>query len=148
MKLCFVTSHGGHLAEAMIIASALGERHDAFFITDGALAVGGPSRVYFVAGFLERPWRVLRAAAQIRRVLAAERPDAVISTGAEIAIPAFLVAKLLFRLPTVYVECSAQVRTPSLTGRIVYPLADLFLVQWEPLLRRYGAKAVYAGGLL
>ena len=34
----------------------------------------------------------------------------------------------------------------SLTGRLVYPFADLFLVQWESLLELY-PKAKYVGGI-
>jgi UDP-N-acetylglucosamine:LPS N-acetylglucosamine transferase len=65
-----------------------------------------------------------------------ERPDVIVSTGAGVAPPFFLVAKLL-RIPTVYVEAYERVRNPSLTGRLCYPIADLFLLQWEEQLERF-----------
>ena len=77
-----------------------------------------------------------------------ERPRVLFSTGAEIAIPAFYIGKLLFRTKLIYLECSAQVDHRSLTGRWVYPIADLFLVQWESLLSQYGPRAKYVGGLI
>lgn len=148
MRICFVASHGGHLAEAMVIARGLRPRHEVFFVTDSDLPVGGDERVHRVAGFVSNPLKLPLCAWQIARILRKERPGALLSTGAEVALPSFLLGKLLFGLPTVYVECSARVSTPSRTGRLVYPLADLFLVQWEQLLGRYGPKAVYRGGLI
>ena len=77
-----------------------------------------------------------------------ERPAILFSTGAELAIPSFFIGKFFFRTKLIYLECSAQVYHASLTGRLVYPIADLFLVQWEPLLGQYGPRAKYVGGLI
>lgn len=148
MKICFVCSHGGHLAEAKVIADGLKGRHEVFFITDSALPVGGDDRVYYVASFVHNPLKVFVTAWQELRILLKERPAALVSTGAEVALPAFYIGKLFFRLPSVYVECSAQVISPSLTGRLIYRAADLFLVQWEGLLKFYGKKARYEGGFI
>ena len=38
------------------------------------------------------------------------------------------------------------VNSGSLTGRLVYPFADLFLVQWKALQQIY-PKAIYVGGI-
>ena len=46
----------------------------------------------------------------------------------------------------IYLETFARVNDRSLTGRLVYPIADLFLVQWESLLEFY-PKAKYVGGV-
>jgi len=70
------------------------------------------------------------------------------STGAELAIPSFFIGKFFFRTKLIYLECSAQVYSPSLTGKWVYPITNLFMVQWEPLLNQYGPKAIYVGGLI
>jgi UDP-N-acetylglucosamine:LPS N-acetylglucosamine transferase len=64
-------------------------------------------------------WRVLR-----------RKPDLVVSTGAAIAFPFFLVARTL-RIKTVYVEVYDRIDSPTLTGRLCHPLSDLFLLQWE-----------------
>jgi UDP-N-acetylglucosamine:LPS N-acetylglucosamine transferase len=148
VKLCFVCSHGGHLAESKLIAEALKGRHDVFFVTDSDLPVGGPDRVYYVKSFVRNPFKVFLTAWQILRILMKEKPDALVSTGAEVALPAFYMGKVFFRLPTVYVECSAQVVSPSLTGRLIYPVSSLFLVQWQTLLAHYGPKARYEGGFI
>ena len=66
---------------------------------------------------------------------------------AEIAIPAFIVAKIR-RIPTLYIECGAQVTPPSLTGRLLVRIADTFFVQWPELRKRYGKRAEYRGSLV
>ncbi len=150
MKVCLISSQGGHLAEAKLIGDGLAERagHEIFFITDGGKTVGLKEKVYLVRHFVRNPLLVFVTAWQVFRILLKERPGVIVCTGAEIGLPSFLVNLLFFRLPTVYVECSAQVFNPSLTGRILYRVADLFLVQWEPLLKKYGPKAKYVGGFI
>ena len=73
------------------------------------------------------------------------RPDVVISTGAGVAIATCYIAKL-FGKRIVYVEDWCQVERPGLTGRIIYPIADLFIIQRESL-RRFYPKAVFGGEL-
>jgi UDP-N-acetylglucosamine:LPS N-acetylglucosamine transferase len=93
------------------------------------------------------PIRLLRALPTFIGALRRERPDVIASTGSEIAIPFFYLAQIL-RIKTLYVESWCRVRTPSGTGRLVYPVADRFFVQWEPLLERFGPKAEYGGRVL
>jgi UDP-N-acetylglucosamine:LPS N-acetylglucosamine transferase len=80
-------------------------------------------------------------------VFARERPNVVITDGAEIAIPAVLIGRS-FGCRIVFVEVWTRVRLPTLTGRIVYPLCDAFFVMWPGLLESYGPKARYEGGLI
>ncbi len=147
-KVCLVSSQGGHLAEARLIADGIRKNYEVFFVTDGAKKVGFDDRVYLVEHFVRNPLLVFKTAWQILKVLRNERPQAIVCTGAEIGLPAFFVGKLLMRLPFIYVECSAQVFNPSGTGRILYRFVDLFLVQWEPLLKYYGKRAKYRGGFI
>lgn len=79
------------------------------------------------------------------KILKKEKPDFVITTGALIAFPFCIFAKLR-GTKIIYIESFARVNNQSLTGKLVYPFADLFLVQWEPLLKFY-PKAKYVGGI-
>lgn len=82
------------------------------------------------------------------RLVHERRPDAILSTGAGLAVPFFLVGKLR-RRRLVYVESVTRIETISLSGRLVYPLADRFFVQWpEGAEGRERRKAVYAGSVL
>ena len=78
-------------------------------------------------------------------IMLKESPDVVIATGALITFPFCFYAKLLGK-KVVFIESFARVHDTSLTGRIVYKFADLFIVQWESLLKCY-PDAVYAGSI-
>jgi hypothetical protein len=70
------------------------------------------------------------------RVLRAYRPDVVISTGAGVAVPFFVMAKTL-GMRTLYLEVYDRIDRPTLTGRLCYHFSDLFLLQWEEQQRCY-----------
>jgi len=80
------------------------------------------------------------------KLLRRDRPDAILSTGAGLAVPFFLVGKLL-GIRLVYVESVTRIETISLSGRLVYRLADRFFVQWPQAAVGRG-RAVYAGSVL
>lgn len=80
------------------------------------------------------------------RVLRARRPDAILSTGAAIAVPLFLVGRLL-GIRLVYVESVTRTESLSLSGRLVYRLANRIFVQWPQLAKRL-PRAEYAGGVM
>jgi len=80
------------------------------------------------------------------RVLRRFRPDVVVSTGAGVAFPFFVLARAL-RIPTVYIEVYDRIDLPTLTGRLCRPFTSLFLVQWEEQRRLYPG-AVLVGALL
>ncbi len=94
----------------------------------------------------ERDWLLIVNLWEAWRILRAERPDLVLSTGAGPAVPFALVAKLK-GTPFVFVETDAQVTRPSLTGRIMYRLADRFFYQWRTL-EPYFPQGTYGGFLL
>jgi UDP-N-acetylglucosamine:LPS N-acetylglucosamine transferase len=101
-------------------------------------------RTYFI-WHSERDWRFFVNLYEAWRIFRRERPVLILSTGAGLVVPFALVGKL-FGAFTIYVENAAQVRTPSLTGRIMYWLADRFFYQW-PGLSRYFPKGTCGGPL-
>ena len=76
-------------------------------------------------------------------VLRAERPDVIVSDGAGLAVPFFWLGRL-FGSRTVYLEVYDRVDSATMTGRLVDPVTDLFLVQWDQQLDSY-PRAVVAG---
>jgi UDP-N-acetylglucosamine:LPS N-acetylglucosamine transferase len=144
-----VCSAGGHLAEIQRILPAFDACQLSLLTYRSAR---GPTPIdgvttYLVENIGTNPVRLLRAIPTFFRAIVRERPDVVASTGSEIAIPIFYLAKVL-RIKTVFIESWCRVRSPSGTGRLVYPVADRFFVQWEPLLERFGPKAEYVGRVL
>jgi beta-1,4-N-acetylglucosaminyltransferase len=149
IRIALVCSHGGHLTEMLELMAAF-EGCELFFVTYASQRVEELERryrVYAVDNIGASPVRLLRSLPAAWHILRCERPDVLVSTGSEIAIPFFALAKLA-RIRTVFVESYCHVRTPSGTGKVVYPFSDVFLVQWPQLLEAYGPKARYEGGLL
>jgi len=84
-------------------------------------------------------------------------PDIVLVNGPGTCIPTIVGACLVQifspsfkRIFCVFVESFCRVKTISLTGKLLYPLADKFIVQWEPtsdVLRRF-PRVIYKGPVL
>jgi beta-1,4-N-acetylglucosaminyltransferase len=77
------------------------------------------------------------------RLLRRLRPKVVLTTGAAVAVPFAWVARLR-RVPVVYVESLARAERPSLSCRLVAPVADRVYVQW-PELQATLPRSRYAG---
>jgi beta-1,4-N-acetylglucosaminyltransferase len=146
-KIGLICSPGGHWVEVLQLIEAF-EDYPFFFLTYNEKTTRDMENTYYIENFAKHPFSLITGTFRILYIFLKERPRVLFSTGAEIAIPAFYIGKFLFRMKLVYLECSAQVYHPSLTGKWVYPITDLFLVQWEYLLNQYGPRAKHVGGLI
>jgi UDP-N-acetylglucosamine:LPS N-acetylglucosamine transferase len=149
MKICLVCSHGGHLTETLQLLPAL-VGHDYFIATYHSardLELEQVARVYFTQNIGHSIWKMTLVLPWVLRLLKNEVPDVVLSLGAEIAIPFFFLGKLL-GIRTIYIESWCRVENLSLTGRLVYPIADEFWVQWPGLLAVVGRKASFHGAVV
>lgn len=150
MKACFIASSGGHWEELMCLKE-IAEEYDAVYITEeGGQASDSNFEKIYVLPQINRHeknffWHFIKMFLEAAKIMFKEKPGFIVTTGALIAFPFCVYAKLM-RTKIIYIESFARVHDRSLTGRLVYPLADLFLVQWEPLLRLY-PKAKYVGGI-
>lgn len=143
-KVCIPTSSGGHLTHMRMLMPLLDQAADRFWVTfdkeDANTALAG-ERVYHCYFPTNRNIRnTVRNTLLAIRVLRRERPDLILSSGAAVAVPFFLVGKLL-GAKTVYVEVFDRVDAPTLTGRLVRRMADLFVVQWPEM------ESVYPGSV-
>ena len=145
MKVCIVCSDGGHLTEILQIIEAF-EGHEFFFITYNILGGRDLRKVYQLKILKKNPLRYLSVIPAIVKILLKEKPDLIISNGAEVAIPTLYIAKL-FGIKIIFIESWCRINKPSTTGKLIYPIADVFLVQWRQLLKKYGKKARYEGGI-
>ena len=148
MKICLVGSSGGHLTHLHMLKPFWQEK-DRFWVTfdkeDARSLLDGERMIpcYYptnrslkalvINSFLA--WRVLRT----------EKPDLIISTGAAAAVPFFYLGKL-FGAKTMYIEVFDRIDKPTLTGKLVYPVTDCFVVQWEEMKQVY-PKAVNLGSI-
>jgi beta-1,4-N-acetylglucosaminyltransferase len=146
MKIALICSHGGHLTEMMYLIDAFKD-HDIFFVTyDNIRTRNLEYRKYLFPNFGEKPYKMFLNLHKIINIFLKEKPDVIISNGAEIAIPFFYLGKIL-GIKTIFIECYTRIDTPTITGKLVYHVSNSFLVLWPEMLSKYGKKAEYLGGM-
>jgi UDP-N-acetylglucosamine:LPS N-acetylglucosamine transferase len=144
-----VGSSGGHLAQLRVVADLWPAERRTWvtFDTPDAVTLLVDEAVHWAHHPTTRSLpKLVRNTALAWRVLRRQRPDVVLSTGAAVAFPFFVLARLL-RIPTVYIEVYDRIDTATLTGRLCRPFTSLFLVQWEEQRVLYPG-AVVVGTLL
>jgi len=133
MKILIVSSVGGHLTEIMQLAPIL-KGHEIVLVLNGEATL--PEfpfvRVYRIA-HAERDARVFLNFLESARILREEDPDLVLSAGAGPAVPLALLARIGTRARIVFLESAAAIEKPTLTGRLLYPIAHHFFYQWPSL---------------
>jgi beta-1,4-N-acetylglucosaminyltransferase len=148
-RVLLVCSPGGHLQQMLTLAPAWRELEHHWVTlrapdTEHELA---DEPVTYGHGPTNRSLtKLVRNVVVARRVLREFDPDVVLSTGAALAVPFLLGARLQGRR-TVYVESFTRVHDLSLSGRIVYPFVTTAFVQWPELARRR-PRARYVGNVL
>ncbi len=145
-KICIVSSCGGHLTEVRALKPVYQEYNHFYVINDKViLSPDMQGRTYFIR-HSERDLLFFANLYEAWKIISKERPSLILSTGAGPIVPFALVGKL-FRIPVIFIEISAQVTEPSLSGRIMYRLADRFIYQWKTL-ERFFPKGIYGGTLI
>lgn len=148
IKIGLVGSSGGHLTHLYML-KPIWEKEDRFWVTfdkEDAKSLLNGEKVYSCYFPTNRNVKNLfRNTAVACRVLRKERPDVIISSGAAVAVPFFYLGKL-FGAKLIYVEVFDRIDKPTLTGRLVYPITDRFIVQWEEQRKVY-KKAINLGSI-
>lgn len=133
MRVCIVSSCGGHLTEVRCLQSAYAEYEHFYVLDDKArLPRDMEDRTFFVT-HSERDWKTLVNLWEAWRLLRKMKPTVILSTGAGIAVSFSVIAKLCFRTHLVFVESITRIQRPSLAARLMYWIADDFFYQWESL---------------
>lgn len=149
-RLLLVGSSGGHLAHLLALEpwwSEVERGWVTFDTPDAVFALAEEPHVWWafwpttrhLGNLLRNTWLALR-------VLPRFRPTVIVSTGAGVALPFFLIGRLC-GIRTVYIEVYDRVETSTLTARLCRPLTSLMLVQWPEQTALYD-EAIVAGPLL
>jgi UDP-N-acetylglucosamine:LPS N-acetylglucosamine transferase len=141
-----VASAGGHLLQLLQLREEwpLGDRQWVTFDKTDARSLLIGETVWFAHHPTNRNIpNLLRNLVLAFRLIRRLRPRAIVTTGAGVAVPFCYVGRL-FRARVIYIESFARISNPSLTARLVYPVATSFFVQWPELLQ-YFNRALYAG---
>lgn len=148
MKIALVGSSGGHLTHLYLLKK-FWENEDRFWVTfdkTDAKSILKEERFYPCYYPTNRNVKnTIKNTILAFRILRKEKPDLIISSGAAVAVPFFWLGKL-FGAKTVYIEIFDRIDKPTLTGKLVYPVTDKFIVQWEELKKVY-PKAINLGGI-
>ena len=150
-KVMFISSTGGHLNE-LLEMSDLFKLYDTTIVTEKTksnmylkdkykkvyyLVYGTKSHLFtYLFKFTYNIFKSFYLFLLIK-------PDVVVTTGTHTAVSMCYIAKL-FRKKVIFIETLANRTTKTMAGKLVYPIADYFLVQWESMLELY-PKAIYMG---
>lgn len=145
LKICLVASSGGHLEELSFI-ECMNMDIDYFLITEKISDIKDKKKHVYYVDQINRTerfalFKIIKLFLLGSRILDKEEPDCFISTGALISIPILILGKMR-RKKIIFIETFARVESGSVSGRIAYHFADLFIVYWKNLLKIY-PKAVY-----
>lgn len=153
ISIALIASQGGHLQQMLRLRSIYVE-HDHFLVTTkpdpDRIVNDRIDRQYFVVDINEgrgirNPFKLFWSIVQVAWVFAKERPSILISTGAGVAVPAFLIG-YVFRIPSVFIESYARIHDLGKSGKVCYRLASRFFVQHPELQARY-PSSLYRGSV-
>lgn len=148
LKICLVGSSGGHLTNLYML-KPFWKNKKHFWVTfnkEDARSLLSGERMYSCYYPTNRSIKALiKNTAIAWKVLRKERPNLIISTGAAVAVPFFYLGKL-FGAKLIYIEVFDRIDKPTLTGKMVYPIVDEFIVQWEEQKKVY-PKAINLGSI-
>lgn len=151
-KVLFISSTGGHLSEMMQLKD-LFSKYDYHIITEKTKSTlefrdKYKNKVdYLVYGtkdhLITYPFKLLYNCLKSLVLYFKIHPDYIITTGAHTAGPMCCIGKI-FGSRIVYIETFANITTKTVTGRLLYPISDKFIVQWSSMKKLY-PKAIDGG---
>ena len=142
-KVLFISSTGGHLKELMKL-EPLFEIYDYSIITEKDSTTTDLQKKYniyylpystrskIISYIFKYTFVILKSIILFIRI----KPDAIVSTGTHTAVPICFIGKI-FNKKVIYIETYANITRKSLTGKIIYPISDLFIVQWKEMKKLY-----------
>lgn len=151
-KVLFISSEGGHLNELQQIEF---NKYNYYIVTEKTKSTASlkdkyKKKVsYLIYGTRKTPilyFFILLINFFISLFIFIKfRPEVVVSTGTHTAVSMCYIAKI-FRKKVIWIETFANRNSKTLAGRLVYPIADKFIVQWKEMKKVY-EKAEYWGSI-
>lgn len=151
-KILYISSTGGHLSELLQLKK-LFEKYNYYIVTEKTKSSEflqneykekvsylayetkkNPFKYFFVFLF-----NIIKSLI----IFLKQKPDIIVTTGTHTAVPMCYIGKI-FRKKIIFIETFANRNTKTVAGKLVYPIADVFVVQWEEMLKLY-PKAQYWG---
>ncbi|WP_077623341.1 PssD/Cps14F family polysaccharide biosynthesis glycosyltransferase [Sediminibacillus massiliensis] len=153
VKLCLASSTGGHLTQLLQLEELSGN-YDTFWVSEKSETsknlLKNKKKYYFIQQDRKQKAFIFKFLFNIFNaifILAKERPNVIITTGAGVVIPLCVFSKLI-NCKVIFIESFAKVDSPTITGKLLYKLKVInkTYVQSEKMLKHY-ETAVYRGTL-
>ena len=151
-RVMFICSVGGHLTQMLQmknifddynyvlvtektdVTKNLKEKHNTEYLVYG-------SRKYLLKYLFIFTFNILKSIYLFIKY----RPTTIVTTGTHTAVPMCYIGWIM-RRKIIFIESFSKRKTPTMAGKMVYPIATTFIVQWKSMLKVY-PKAKYWGGL-
>jgi beta-1,4-N-acetylglucosaminyltransferase len=148
-RLLVVCSSGGHLLQMQELREAWEpfERVWVTFDKSDSRSLLRDERVVHAHSPTNRNIpNLLRNLRLAYRVLRTERPSAILTTGAGVAVPFAWMGRML-GVPTIYVESVTRIDGLSLSARLIRPVATRMYAQWPELAQASAGRIRFEGNL-
>jgi beta-1,4-N-acetylglucosaminyltransferase len=148
VDVLLVCSTGGHLLQLVALGAAWSGLDHAWVTFDksDARSLLASESVYFAYGPTNRNiGNFLRNVPLAWHLLGTLRPKVIVTTGAGVAVPFAWIGRLR-GARVAYVESFTRIDGPSLSCRLIRPVADRVYVQWPELAQRLSGSR-YLGSI-
>jgi beta-1,4-N-acetylglucosaminyltransferase len=139
MKILLVCSTGGHF-QALQQLRPFWDKHEQYWVTfrteSTEIGLNGKKVAWAFSPTNRNIPNLIRNLFLAVKVLRQERPDLVLTTGAGVAVPFIVLAKVLGS-QTAFIESFTRIKQLSLSARLVLPFLDTLYVQWPQLQAKY-----------
>ena len=148
-KVMFICSVGGHLTQMLQIKS-LFSKYEYILVTEKTEVtsnlknkynikyMGHGTRKYIYKYIVIELYNILKSMVYFFKY----SPEVVVTTGTHTAVPMCFIAKF-FGKKVIFIESFAKRNTPTKSGKLVYKIADTFVIQWDSLKEVYPKAEVW-----
>jgi len=149
-RVMFISSVGGHLTQLLELKRIFKD-YNYVLVTENTDVTKGlkekykteylvyGSRQYLFTYIFKTMYNIAKSFVLFLKY----RPKVVVTTGTHTAVPMCYIARILGS-KVIFIESFAKRSSPTMSGKMVYPIATTFVVQWETMLEFY-PKAKYWG---
>lgn len=148
-KVMFISSVGGHLTQMLQLKKIFND-YDYVLVTEKTDVTKSMkekykmeyltycSRQYWKTYIFKEAWNLVKSLWLYIKY----RPKVVVTTGTHTAVPMCYIARL-FGSKVIFIESFAKRTSPTKSGKMVYPIATTFVIQWESLKEFYPKAEVW-----
>lgn len=152
-KVMFISSAGGHFNELLMLKNMF-KKYNYQIITEKTPSTKNLKNKYgrkntkFLLystrkNIITFPFKLLINTIKSFIYYLKFKPKYIVTTGAGTSGPMCKIGHI-FGSKIIFIETFANSKTPTITGKHVYKFADMFIVQWESMLKVY-ENATYGG---